>query len=129
MNTFSTIVLALFCLATLNNCAAKNEQPTQHVDVEQQEAIIIASSSFHEACDKLTAGQRIEYSFETSLPVDFNVHYHSKTAGIVYPVKEDNVTSSSGGLVADVQAIYCCMWSNRQSAPVSLTYEFKTADQ
>jgi hypothetical protein len=126
MKTLYSIVPALFCIVTLSNCAAKDEQQPQHVAVEQQEAVIIAPSSFHEACDKLTPGQQIKYSFETTLPVDFNVHYHSKTAGIVYPVKEDNVTSSSGELTADVQAIYCCMWSNKQSAPISLTYEFTT---
>ena len=122
-------VSVLFFATVISGCAAKDQAKPQHIDAEQEEAIIIAPSSFYEACDKLTAGTTVKYSFQTTSPVNFNVHYHSKTEGIVYPVKEDSISSSNGDMVAEVQAIYCCMWANKQSVPVSLTFDLKILDE
>jgi hypothetical protein len=127
MRLFYIVVSFLFLSAAISGCAAKDQAKPQHVDaVEQEEAIIIAPSSFYEACDKLTEGQKVKYSFTTTSPVHFNVHYHSRTEGIIYPVKEENISYSRGDMVAEVQAIYCCMWANRQTSPVTLTHEFVT---
>jgi hypothetical protein len=128
---FCAILPAVFCVTLINGCAVKEAEPPapRHAAAERQGAIIIDPSSFYEACEKLTPGQQIEYSFEASLPVNFNIHYHSKADGIVYPVKEDTISSKSGGLTAEVQAVYCCMWSNKHAAPVTLSHEFNIVAQ
>jgi len=131
MKFFYGIVLAGFAAMLFGGCAATetatNAKP-QHIDAgQQQEEVIIASSSFYEACDKLSPGQQVEYSFAISKPVDFNVHYHT-AEGVHYPVQKENIDSMSGVFTAEAKATYCCMWSNKQPVPVSLTYDFKIVE-
>lgn len=108
-------------------CASKEVKPT-HSDAAQQEEIILAPSSFYEACEKLTPGQRVKFSFAASRPVDFNVHYHT-TEGITYPVKETAVESHSGELTAEAKAVYCCMWTNDHMWPVSVACSFNIVEE
>jgi len=97
------IVPAVAAVLLISGCAATETATTtkpQHIDAGQQQGeVIIASSSFYEACERLSPGQQVEYSFVISKPVDF--------------------------FTAEAKAIYCCMWSNKQAVPVSLTYDFK----
>ena len=46
-----------------------------------------------------------------------------------YPVKKENIDSLSGVFTAEAKAMYCCMWSNKQPVPVSLTYDFKVIEE
>jgi hypothetical protein len=131
MKLFYGIMLTGLAALLFSGCAATETATTakpQHVDGEQQEEVIIASSSFYEACDKLSPRQQVEYSFKISQPVNFNVHYHT-AEGIFYPVKKENIDSLSGVFTAEAKATYCCMWTNTQSVPVSLTYDFKIMDE
>ena len=131
MNFFCGIVPAVAAVLLMSGCAATETATTakpQHIDAgQQQEEVIIASSSFYEACDKLSPGQQVEYSFTISQPVNFNVHYHTAQE-IHYPVQKENIDSMSGVFTAEAKATYCCMWTNKQPVPVSLTYDFKILD-
>ena len=131
MKFYYGIVLAGFAALFISGCAATGTATTakpQHIDAGMQEEVIIASSSFYEACDKLTPGQQVEYSFEISKPVNFNVHYHIAQE-INYPVQKENIDSMSGVFTAEAKAMYCCMWSNKQPVPVSLTYDFRIMEE
>ena len=121
------IVMLLFFGCATPEKTAITPKP-QHIDAgQQQEEVVIAPSSFYEACDKLSPGQQVEFSFTVSKPVDFNVHYHT-AEGMFYPVQEENVDSMNGGFTAEVKAIHCCMWTNNHPVPVSLTYNFKLVE-
>jgi len=72
----------------------------------------------YEECVELLPGQVLEYSFETSMPVDFNIHYHAK-GRVFYPVKRDRVSSLSSRIDVDELSYYtggeryfCLMWKN-----------------
>ena len=126
------LVLAGTAMLLNSGCAATEKATSanpQHVDEgqQQEEVVVIAPASFYEACEKLSAGQQAEFSFTVSKPVAFNVHYHT-AEGIRYPVREENIASKSGRLTAEVKATHCCMWNNKHSAPVSLTYNFKLVE-
>jgi hypothetical protein len=122
------IVPAVAAVLLISGCAATETATTtkpQHIDAGQQQGeVIIASSSFYEACEWLSPGQQVEYSFVISKPVDFNVDYHT-AEGAHSPVQKENIDSMSGVFTAEAKATYCCMWSNNQPVPVSLTYDFK----
>ena len=126
------ILLAGFAALLISGCAATEPATTvkqeQHVDAGMQEQVIIASSSFYEACDKLSPGQQAKYSFTVSKPVQFNVHYYTPE-GTFYPVQKEDIDSMSGVFTAEAKAMYCCMWSNKQPVPVSLTYDFKIMEE
>jgi hypothetical protein len=54
--------------------------------------------------------------------VDFNIHYHvGKEA--VFPAKQAQVSSGRDTLSVTVGQDYCWMWTNKGSAPVSLTID------
>ena len=82
----------------------------------------IAAGKFVEVCGKLAVGEGVRWSFATAAPVDFNIHYHvGKEA--VFPAKQAQVNSGRDTLNVAVAQDYCWMWTNKGSAPVSLTVE------
>lgn len=82
----------------------------------------IAAGKFVEACGKLAAGEVVRWNFTTGAPVDFNIHYHlGKEA--VFPAKQAQVSNGRDTLNVKVAQDYCWMWTNKGSAPVSLTVE------
>jgi hypothetical protein len=82
----------------------------------------IAAGKFVEVCGKLAVGEGVRWSFTTGVPVDFNIHYHvGKEA--VFPAKQAQVSTGRDTLNVTVAQDYCWMWTNKGSAPVSLTVE------
>ena len=80
----------------------------------------IAAGKFVEVCGKLAVGDGVRWSFDASAPVDFNIHYHvgkevvSRPSRRRSPMADDTLTRH---LAQD----YCWMWTNKGSAPVSLS--------
>jgi hypothetical protein len=82
----------------------------------------IAAGKFVEVCGKLAVGEGVRLVFTTGAPVDFNIHYHvGKEA--VFPAKQAQVSSGRDTLSVTVGQDYCWMWTNKGSAPVSLTID------
>jgi hypothetical protein len=82
----------------------------------------IAAGKFVEVCGKLSAGKGVRWSFTTGAPVDFNIHYHvGKEA--VFPAKQAQIAVGRDTLNVTVAQDYCWMWTNKGSAPVSLTVD------
>jgi hypothetical protein len=82
----------------------------------------IAAGRFVEVCGKLAVGDGVRWAFTTGAPVDFNIHYHvGKDA--VFPARQPQVSSGRDTLKVTAAQDYCWMWTNRGSAPLSLTVE------
>jgi hypothetical protein len=82
----------------------------------------IAAGKFVEVCGKLVVGEGVRWKFAAGAPVDFNIHYHvGKEA--VFPAKQAQVSSGRDTLNVTVVQDYCWMWTNKGSAPVSLTVD------
>ena len=86
-------------------------------------AVSIIPSKFHEDCVELLPGDSLIYSFRTSEPVDFNIHYH-ENGRIFYPVSKKDVSGQKGEYESTKKQFYCLMWTSHQKAPVSLTYSY-----
>ncbi len=92
--------------------------------VKKENAVsIIDPSGVYEDCADVRVGQVIKYSFSTSMPVNFNLHYHAEK--IYYPVEKNGIASDSGTYEPEKEDIYCLMWTNPQSQAVSLKYNFE----
>ncbi|PWK53456.1 hypothetical protein [Pleionea mediterranea] len=91
-----------------------------------QKSRIIEPGKVVEECFKLKKHQSVTFSFKTSDPVLFNLHYHYKQQTI-YPIA-DQLTPEFKPTKFSAQSTqtYCLMWSNKQSSGVSLLYRFKT---
>lgn len=75
----------------------------------------LAAREIHEECAKLRPGDVIEYRFESSAPVDFNIHYHEGKA-VVMPLSRDNVRRDGASFRALTEQDYCLMWETGTEA-------------
>jgi len=80
----------------------------------------LGAGDFAEVCGKLSREERVDWAFEASAALDFNIHYHVGDE-VVYPEAVPDTVDRDGVLVAPVDQTYCWMWTNRQSSPATLT--------
>lgn len=79
----------------------------------------IAPRKIAEECFKLPAGETIGYTFESSAPVDFNIHYH-RGQEVLYPVKSDQVAKAEDRFAAPSAEEFCLMWTNKTLEMVTI---------
>ena len=84
----------------------------------------VAAGKFVEVCGKLASGDAVRWSYEASAPVDFNIHYHVGKDTVV-PARQAQVSMGRDTLKVTVAQDYCWMWTNKGTAPVSLTVELQ----
>jgi hypothetical protein len=98
-------VIAALSLAA-GGCATSAPDP----DAPQAlEALTVAPYGVHETCTKLGEGDRLDWTFESREPVDFNLHYH-EGASVIMPVTVRASDGSAGIYRAIVPQEYCAMW-------------------
>lgn len=71
----------------------------------------LKAKAFDERCLQLAAGESIRYRFRSTVPVDFNIHFH-RGADVVYPVKQSAVSEADASFRAPAAEGYCLMWEN-----------------
>jgi hypothetical protein len=64
---------------------------------------------WHEECLHLGAGDRVEYAFEATEPVDFNIHYHEGNI-VVMPIVREKTRTDAGVFTSPGKQDYCLMW-------------------
>jgi len=69
----------------------------------------IAPYEWHEECLHLEVDDRVEFAFEATEPVDFNVHYHEGKA-VIMPISRDKTRADAGVFVSPATRDYCLMW-------------------
>jgi len=69
----------------------------------------IAPYAAHEACVDLEVGDRLDYRFQSSVPVDFEVRYREANA-TVSPIVRPHSTGDSDIFQVRVAARYCLDW-------------------
>lgn len=82
----------------------------------------VAPGKFVEMCGKLAAGDAVQWRFESSAPLDFNVHFHIGK-DVTFPAKSEQVARASGTLRVTVREDYCWMWTNRSTGAVRVDVE------
>ncbi|MGD9943612.1 MAG: hypothetical protein AB7L76_06965 [Burkholderiaceae bacterium] len=75
----------------------------------------IAPGRIVEWCSRLAPGQSVQWQFDSTEPLNFNVHYHD---GVVVraPARLRSVARSSGVLDVSLERDYCWTWTNRSAA-------------
>ncbi|HET9576371.1 MAG TPA: hypothetical protein VFP44_01000 [Usitatibacter sp.] len=100
------LILLAVSPAALADDAAKPAWKSIDVTLEPQKVA--------EHCEKLPAGEKRRYSWKSSGPVDFNVHYHQADE-VFYPVKRDGMRGDGGTFTAKTEQEYCWMWTARKA--------------
>jgi hypothetical protein len=64
---------------------------------------------FHEECMRLAPGDRVDYTFESTEPVAFNIHYREGKV-VLIPVSRERTRSDAGIFAAPLAQHYCLTW-------------------
>jgi hypothetical protein len=80
----------------------------------------IAARQIHEECAKLRPGDVLDYRFESTAALDFNIHYHEGKV-VVMPISRQNVKTDAGVFRPLSEQDYCLMWETGEAA-ASLDY-------
>jgi hypothetical protein len=121
------IGLLILCLFALVACAGNAAVSSRAVEPEKID-VTVAPGKIHEVCYELAKGQGIEYRFQSSRTMDFNLHFHEGTV-IEYPVEKNAVQKAEGSYTAVKDQIYCLMWTNRHPDPCTLEGSVKLLRQ
>lgn len=84
----------------------------------------LAPGKFIEVCEKLPQGSKVTWSFRSSAPLNFNIHYHEGKE-VKFPAKQDASSGAKGRLDAAVAQDYCWMWTNELKKATTLDLALK----
>jgi hypothetical protein len=84
---------------------------------------VLKPSGDYEDCLELLPGQALDYSFEATGLLDFNIHCHENHK-IIYEISKDAVSKDADIFLAKEDQYYCLMWTNKGSRPVTFAYEW-----
>ena len=92
--------------ALLSGCAAA---PRDWSIPKVVHALELAPYASHDECLTLGPHERLDYQFESSQPVSFNLHYR-EGAAVIMPLVRDNSLADSAIYVPDQARRYCLSW-------------------
>jgi hypothetical protein len=105
-------------IALLAACASTPELPPRPLRIE------IQSGKIAEECFALAAEERIDYQFEATAGVDFNLHTH-RGGEIVTPVDVKRTRAQAGIFASPRAEEYCMMWTNVSAIPAHVTGQWR----
>lgn len=73
------------------------------------EHVVIAPYAMREECARLAAGDRLDYRYQSSEPLAFNIHYRENGA-VLAPLVRERSTGDSGIFEAPLPRDYCATW-------------------
>jgi len=74
-----------------------------------------------EECMRLAVGDRVEFTFTSTEPVDFNVHYHEGKT-VVMPLAREKTREDAGILPIALAHDYCLMW---EAGPAGAVIDYR----
>lgn len=99
-------IVAAVVVACTASCTTPPLAPGEPRDVDR---LPIAPYAAHEQCANLAIGERLDYRYESTSPVDFDIRYRAGNA-LVSPIVRPHSTADSGIFEARVPARYCLNW-------------------
>ena len=121
MRNITLIILILFILPI----AAIAHGPAEH---NKSAKVEIVPDDVIEKCLKLKPDQFLDYSFEASKPLAFNLHYHLLDSTIFH-VKEETQKRKEIFHPVKGQKVYCMEWRNSGPDSVTLDYIYSVKDK
>ena len=73
--------------------------------------VVIAPYESHDECMRLALGDRLDWRYESSEPVAFNIQYRENQA-VLSPVVREHSTTDSGTFEARLAQDYCLTWES-----------------
>ena len=121
MRNISLIILLLFILPiTAIANGPGGSKKNAKVDIKPTDVI--------EKCLKMKPDQVLDYAFEASKPLAFNLHYHLLD-GTVFHIKEETAKRKEIFHPVKDQNVYCMAWKNSGQDTVTLDYRYSVEDK
>ena len=79
----------------------------------------IQPGKFSEVCGRLKKGNLIRWQFDSSAPLEFNIHYH-EGKNVIFPYKMSAIKSGEEELLISLDQDYCWMWTSKSKEEVKL---------
>lgn len=111
------LAIAAAWVLALSACA---EHPLVAGEPKVVSKLELAPYAAHEECADLSPGDRLDYRFESTAPLAFNIHYHDANV-IVMPITRESVIADAGLFAPRIAQGYCLMWE-AGAAGASLDY-------
>jgi hypothetical protein len=73
------------------------------------ERLVLAPYATHAECMHIAAGDRVDWRYESSAPLHFDIAYREGNA-VIAPIVRDDSTTDSGTYEARLAADYCLTW-------------------
>ena len=73
------------------------------------ERVVIAPYQLHDQCVRLETGDRLDWRYESTEPVAFNIHYREGNADMS-PIVREHSTIDAGTFEARSPQSYCLTW-------------------
>ncbi len=86
----------------------------------------IQPGKFSEVCGKLKKGNLIRWQFDSTSPLEFNIHYHEGN-NVIFPYKMSATKSGVEVLLISLDQDYCWMWTNKSKEEVKLEMSLRHA--
>lgn len=86
----------------------------------------IQPGKFSEVCGKLKKGNLIRWQFDSTSPLEFNIHYHEGN-NVIFPYKMSATKSGEEVLLISLDQDYCWMWTNKSKEEVKLEMSLRHA--
>jgi len=120
--TFLAVVFVFFLAMFVNGCATKGGSGMASEPGKENHTLTIATGDSYEFCDRWQVGDTVKFSYSSSKPVTFNVHYHAKHKK-AYSIKDTLSDEFSGSFTVDNDEIHCGMWQNNNDKFIKLSFE------
>jgi hypothetical protein len=104
--THSRIALVIAGACTLAACAVHRIAPGEPKEVAK---LVLAPYASHDDCVDLTPSDRLEYRFESAIPVTFGIRYRDGNV-LVMPITREQATVDAGIFAPVLAREYCLTW-------------------
>lgn len=75
----------------------------------------------HQVCLRLAPGERLDYTFDSTEPVAFGIHYHDGNA-VVMPIARERTRADAGVFAPAVAQNYCLTW---EAGPAGAVIDYR----
>jgi hypothetical protein len=89
--------------------AACAERPLVPGEPHVVDRIVVAPYAAHEECASLAAGDRLDYRYESTAPLDFGIRYREE-GSVLSPLVREHSTGDGGTFVVRAARDYCLAW-------------------
>jgi len=131
MEKLVRIFLLLIILVLISTCSLTNIKERKKALRVINKEIIIKGLQSYEECIEVYPGEILEYDFEASDFVNFNIHYHTEE-NIYHPVLKEGIMWMKGAIDPEKHAFYteeqenyCLTWENLETERVRVSLHCK----